>query len=123
MSQAPDDLERLLRRARPAPREEFLRELERSLPRPRPRREPRRFTVLAAGTAFATALAVVAIGLSLAGLLPFTSSGSPAQADRDCTTTVVERDQRVPHFVRDRAGVVHVRYRVERRPQLVRRCR
>lgn len=123
MSQAPDDLEGLLRRVRPAPRDDFVRELERSLPLRRPRPEPRRFTLVAAGSAFATGLAVLAIGLSLAGVLPFTSSGTPARADRDCTTAVVQRDQRVPYFVRDRAGLVHVRYRVERRPRLVRRCR
>ena len=99
-----------------------MRELERSLPIQRPRREPRRFTLVAAGTAFATALAVLAIGLSLAGLLPFTSAGRGAGGP-GLPTVVVERDQRVPHFVRDRAGVLHVQYRVERRPQLVRRCR
>jgi hypothetical protein len=123
VSQAPDDLERLLRRARPAPREEFLRELERSLPRQRTRREPRPIRLVAAGWGFATVLAVVALGLSLAGLLPFTSSGSPARADRDCKTVMVERDQRVPYFVHDHDGLVQVRYRVERTPQLVRRCR
>ena len=128
MSRAPDDLERLLYRARPAPREEFLRELERSLPRQRAHRrqvraDPRRLRLVAAGWGLATALAVVAIGLGLAGLLPFTSGGDPAQADRDCTTVLRDRAQRVPYFVRQSDGVVQVRYRVERVPQLVRRCR
>jgi hypothetical protein len=128
VSQAPDDLEGLLRRVRPAPREEFVRELERSLtercrPRQRPRRELPRLKLVAAGCAFASVLAILAVGLSLAGLLPLTSSGTPAQAHRNCTTVLVQREQRVPQFVRDKAGVVHVHYRTERQPRLVRRCR
>lgn len=105
-----------------------MRELERSLPwerahRRHVHREPRRLRLVAAGWGFATALAVVAIGLGLAGLLPFTSSGDPARADRDCTTVLMDREQRVPYFVRESDGVLQVRYRVERVPQLVRRCR
>lgn len=100
-----------------------MRELERSLPRQRTRRDPRHLRVVVAGWGLATAMAVVALGLSLAGLLPFTSGGSPARADRDCKTVTVERQQRTPYFVRDRNGTVQVRYRVEMVPQLVRRCR
>ena len=100
-----------------------MRELERSLPRQRTERDRRPLRVVVAGWGLATALAVVALGLSLVGLLPFTSGGSPAQADRDCKTVMVERHQRRPYFVRDRNGDVEVRYRVEWVPRLVRRCR
>ena len=123
MSQSPDHLERLLRRARPAPREEFVRELERSLPVQRTEHDRLRLRVMVAGCGLATALAVVAIGLSVVGLLPFTSGGGKAQADRGCKTVTVERNQRRPYFVHDRNGDVEVRYRVERMPRLVRRCR
>jgi hypothetical protein len=123
VSQAPDDLERLLQRARPAPREEFVRELERSLPRQRPERDRRHLRVLVTGWGLATALAVVGLALSVTGLLPFTSGSDPAQADRNCKTIVVEHSQRMPYFVRRHSGAIQVRYRVETVPRLVRRCR
>jgi hypothetical protein len=123
VSQAPDDLERLLRLARPAPREEFVRELARSLPRQRTQRDHRQLRVLAVGWGLATALAVVTLALSVTGLLPLTSGSSPAQADRNCKTMIVERSTREPYFVRRGNGAVQVRYRVETVPRLVRRCR
>jgi hypothetical protein len=123
VSQAPDDLERLLHRARPAPREEFVRELERSLPRQRTERDRRHLRVVVAGCGLATALAVVTLALSVTGLLPFTSGSTSAQADRNCKTMIVERSERKPYFVRRRNGAVQVRYRLETVPRLVRRCR
>jgi hypothetical protein len=123
VSQAPDDLERLLQRARPSPREEFVRELERSLPRQRTRRDRRQLRVLVAGCGLAGALAVVALALSVTGLLPLTSGSSRAQADRNCKTMIVERSERKPYFVRRRDGAIRVRYRVVTEPRLVRRCR
>jgi hypothetical protein len=123
VSQAPDDLERLLKRARPAPREEFVRELQRSLPRQRTERDRHHLRVLVAGWGLASALAVVALVLSVTGLLPLTSGSSPAQADRNCTTMIVERSVRKPYFVRRREGEIQVRYRLEMEPRLVRRCR
>jgi hypothetical protein len=123
VSQAPDDLERLLQRARPAPREEFVRELERSLPRQRRRRDPRPLRVLVAGCGLATALAVVALALSVTGLLPFTSGSNSAEADRNCKTMMVVRQERKPYFMRLPDGAVEVRYHVKTMPRLVRRCR
>ena len=76
-----------------------------------------------AGSGLATALAVVTLALSVTGVLPFTSGSSPAQADRNCKTLLIERSERKPYFVRDRNGAVQVRYRVETVPRLVRRCR
>jgi hypothetical protein len=124
MRRTTDDLERMLRVARPAPREEFVRELERSLPARRAARERRRLRVVIAGTGAATALAAVAVAMSVSGLLPLTSGGgSPAEAERQCRTVVVERMERRPYFVRDRSGEPQVRYRLERVPRYIRRCR
>ncbi len=100
-----------------------MRELERSLPRQRTERDRRHLRVLVAGWGLATALAVVTLALSVTGLLPFTSGSSPAQADRNCKTMIVEGPERKPYFVRRRNGAVHVRYRLETVPRLVRRCR
>ena len=100
-----------------------MRELERELPLRRAEYGRRRLRIVSAGCGLATALAAVAIALSLAGLLPFTSGGRRAEADRDCKTVSVERSVRQPYFVRSRGGTVEVRYRLERVPRLVRRCR
>jgi hypothetical protein len=123
VSQALADLEDLLSRSCPAPREEFVRELERAMPGQWAEHDRRRLRIVLAGCGLATVLAAVAIGLSVVGLLPFTSGGSRAQADRDCRTVSVERSERQPYFVLARNGDVEVRYRVERVPRLVRRCR
>ena len=123
MTHPPDDLERLLRRARPAPRPEFVSELERSLPLRR-RKQPRpRLTVALAGAGFAAVLAALVVSLSVAGLLPFSSSGHGAQAEQRCKEVVVERSQRVPQFVQDRRGNIRVRYHTKVVPRLVKRCR
>ena len=100
-----------------------MRELERSLPRQRTERDRRHLRVVVAGCGLATALAVVTLALSVAGLLPFTSGSTSAQADRNCKTMIVERSERKPYFVRRRNGAVQVRYRLETVPRLVRRCR
>ena len=100
-----------------------MRELERALPLQRAARDRRHLRIMVAGAGLATLLAVAAAALSLVGLLPFSSGGSPAQADRDCTSMVVERSERRPYFVRGRSGEVEVRYRAAWLPRLVRRCR
>jgi hypothetical protein len=119
-----DDLERLLRAARPAPPALFVCELERSLAG-RSSRKPdsRRVRVLVAGSGLAAGLAAVAVLLAVAGLRPFTSSAGRAHAGEDCRITRVERLERRPHFVRDSEGKVQVRFRVEQVPRLIRRCR
>ena len=100
-----------------------MRELARSLPRQRPERDRRHLRVVVAGCGLATALAVVMLALSVTGVLPFTSGSSPAKADRNCKTLLIERSERKPYFVSGRNGAVQVRYRVETVPRLVRRCR
>jgi hypothetical protein len=117
-----DDLERLLRTARPTPRPGFVRELERTLRPQRPER--RRLRLVLAATGVATALASLVLVLSIAGLLPGSSNGSkPVQAAPKCRTVIVERRERRPYFVRLDNGELRVRYHMElvRRP--VRRCR
>ena len=126
MSHDIDDLERLLRAARAAPSEAFVCELERSLvgrPARKPDRGRVRVRVLVAGSGLAAGLAAVAVLLAVAGLLPFTSSAGRARAGEDCRITPVERVERRPYFVRDGEGNFEVRFRVERVPRLVRRCR
>ena len=108
--------------ARPVPREEFVRELERSLLAPWVERERRHLRLVVAGWALASALAIGGLGISLAGLLPLTSGDSPARADPDCRTVMVERLERRPRFVRTRDGEIQVRYRREWSPRFVRRC-
>ena len=100
-----------------------MHELERALPRQRAARDRRHLRIMVAGAGLATVLAVAAAALSMVGLLPFGSGSSPAQADRDCTSMVVERSERRPFFVRGRSGGIEVRYRAEWVPRLVRRCR
>jgi hypothetical protein len=118
------ELEQLLVNARPAPRPEFVRELERSLqPSRRPARRPR-LRVALAGVGVAGALAGAAAVAGIVGVLPG-SSGSPhgATAKPRCERVLVDRRIRQPYFVHDRKGVLHVRYRVVTEPRLVTRCR
>jgi hypothetical protein len=100
------DMERVLVTMRPRPRPEFVTslaaELEQSL-RPRGPRMPRmpRMPRLAMATAYATGLATVVLGLSVAGALPLHLGGAHrAAADRNCTTVTRWQLQRRP--------VVHV---------------
>jgi hypothetical protein len=124
VTQSPEDLERLLRRERPTPRPEFVRDLEQSLPLRRAGRERRRLQVAFAGVGLAAALAAIAIVAGIAGLLPFSSGDAHrAQAQPDCERMVVERRERRPYFIVDRNGDVRVRYRVATVPRLVNRCR
>jgi hypothetical protein len=61
--------------------------------------------------------------MSVAGLVPYTSGGSPAEAEQHCRTVVVERMERRPYFTRGRDGEIHARYREELVTRFVRRCR
>jgi hypothetical protein len=119
-----DDLERLLRAARPAPPAAFVCELERSLVG-RPARKPdrRRLRVLVAGSGLAAGVAAVAVLLAVAGLLPFTSSAGRADAGENCRTVQVERIERHPYFVHGSHGGFDVRFRAKRVPGLARHCR
>jgi hypothetical protein len=119
----PYELERLLRRARPEPREEFVRGLRQTLLLPRIERDRHHLRVVMAGWALATALAVGGLALSVVGLLPLTSGDRPAQAGPRCETVLTERRARRPYFVRASGGELRVRYRTEQVPRVVRRCR
>jgi hypothetical protein len=126
VSFTPHDLERLLRVGRPAPRPEFVHELERDLiPRRAGSDRVRvRARVALAGVGFAVALAAMVVVLGAAGLLPIhLGGGSHAQAERDCRTVMVERRERVPSFVRDANGDFVVRYDIQTVSRPVRRCR
>jgi hypothetical protein len=115
-----------MRAARPTPRPEFVAELESSLAPPRAtraRRDRRVLRVAIAGGAFAAVLVVVVVAMSVSGLLPFTSGGSPASAGENCRNVVIHPTERRAYFVRDRDGELHVRYRNEVVRRVVKRCR
>lgn len=118
------ELEQLLVKARPAPRPEFVRELERSLRPERRRVRPPRLRIAIAGAGVAGALAAAAAVAGIVGVLPG-STGSPhgASAKPRCQKLIVNRRVRQPYFVHDRNGVIHLRYRVVTEPRQVTRCR
>jgi hypothetical protein len=126
---SPDELERLLRKARPDPSPDFIRALEASLVPPPERRTARKglashWRIAATACAFATALIAIGIVLAIAGALPFgVGAGKNAQAGQDCRTVTVQRRERRARLVQDRHGKLRVRYHTElvRRP--VKRCR
>jgi hypothetical protein len=119
----PHDLERLLRAARPTPAPGFVTELERSLRARSVKRERRRLRVAFAGAAFAVVLTSVVLAMSIGGLLPFTSGGSPANAGQHCHNVVTHPTERRPHFVWDRSGEPRIRYHSEVVRRVVKRCR
>lgn len=116
----PEDMDRLLRAARPDPRSDFVDALERRiLPEPRQRRTPR----LVAAFSMVAALGSVLALLGIAGALPsLFRSERPASAKDDCRIVIVKRIERRPHFVTGRDGQLHLKYQRQpvRRP--VRRC-
>jgi hypothetical protein len=124
-----DELEHLLRAARPVPPADFARALENALlPRPAPvkwrDRWAPRWRLAVAATGSAIALLAVAAVLGIAGALPFSvGAGKNAEAGQDCRTVMVDRRERQAYFVRGRNGRVHLRFRTAlvRRP--VTRCR
>jgi hypothetical protein len=123
------DVERLLRKARPRPRPEFVRELERSLFRPRAvrpaaaprRRRRRRFLV---GVSFASALGLLLVVLAVAGVRPLGTAGTTgAAADRHCViveTWALVRRPRVT-VTRDGRIVITTRPDLTLQPRI--RCR
>ena len=122
------ELERLLRTARPQPREDFVRALQDSLPQPRaPGRAPirlPRWRVAFAACASAAALVAVATVLGAVGALPFSAgAGKEAKAGQDCEIVLVQRRARLPHLVRKRDGDLHVVYRTQMVRRPVKRCR
>jgi hypothetical protein len=124
VSLTPEDLERLFRVGRPVPRPDFVGALERRLIPRRPRTDRVRMRVAIAGVGFAFALAAMVIALGAAGLLPIQlGGGSGAKAERDCRMVMVERNERVPTFVRDPNGDFVVRYHTQTVLRPVRRCR
>jgi hypothetical protein len=118
-------LEMLLGRSRPIPRAAFLHELEqRLLPGGGPARVRRLRRPVFAGAAAATGLAAAALVLALAGGGPLApGGGDDSRASQDCRFVTVEKRERVPLIVLDRAGRPSVRYRVQLVESRVKRCR
>jgi hypothetical protein len=118
------ELEGLLRAARPRPRPDFVRTLEASLPAPRAPVLLPRWRVAFAACAAATALVAVGVVLGMAGALPFSAgAGKDAAAGQDCRIVFVERSERVPHLVRKHNGDLRVVHRLQRVQRPVKRCR
>jgi hypothetical protein len=125
------DLEDLLRRSRPRPHPEFVRELEDSLMRSvrgepcrQPRVRPLRLPRLRLAVGSAAALASLLLLLSIAGLHPFGMGGTQgADADRKCVTVNDWVVVRKPILVFGPHGPVTVRYRTEWATQPRIRCR
>jgi hypothetical protein len=115
-------VERLLREYRPAPRADFVRELEAELLART--RKGDRFRVLVAGAALCATLAALTLMLSIAGLLPWSiGSGDRARAGSDCVTTVVVRHERRPVLVVDADGTIRTEDRIVAVRKPVKRCR
>jgi hypothetical protein len=96
------EIEQLLIRSAPQPRDAFVRDLETSLmesiaPGRRAWRGLRRPPRLVAAAGFAGAVAAVLLMLSIAGALPLDIGGAPdATADRECRTVDEWRVERIP---------------------------
>ena len=107
-----DDMERLLREAKPEPRREFVEAIETELLSERRRhRLPR----LVAAGATVTALGIVMTILGLLGTSPARLGGDrPAKAKDDCRTVMVERVERRPYVAVGQGGDLRIRYRPER---------
>jgi hypothetical protein len=107
-----DDMERLLREAKPEPRPEFVEAIETQLlPERRRHRAPR----LVAAGAMVAALGIVVTILGLLGASPARLGGDhPAKAKDDCRTVMVERVERRPYVAVGQGGDLRIRYRPER---------
>jgi hypothetical protein len=127
----PSDLEDLLRRSRPRPDPEFIRELEDSLmrsvrrePRGQSRVRPLRLQRLRLAVGSAAGLASLLLLLSIAGLHPLGMGGTQgADADRKCVTVSEWVLVRKPILVFGTHGPVTVVYRTEWATQPRIRCR
>src|SRR5688572_8846596 len=118
------DAERLLRAAEPAPSSDFVRTLEARLHDTgrRPAWLGRSVPVLAGG-ALAAMIATVGLGISLAGVGPFSSdAGNRVEADDRCPTVKVTRIERVPTVVTNADGRITVERRAQRVTRHVKRC-
>lgn len=124
MSRSTQELEGLLRAARPRPRPDFVRTLEASLPGPRAPVLPARWRLAFAACASAAALVAVVVVLGIVGALPFSAgAGKDAKAEQDCRIVFVERFERLPKLVRKRNGDLRVVHRLQRVQRAVKRCR
>jgi hypothetical protein len=93
---------------------------ERLLPAPRARAW--RLRRLSLGLAFALGLAVLAAGLSLAGVGPFAGRSGSVSARDDCRTVAITRVEPVPTLVTGADGTPRLVYRDQRVTHRVRRC-
>jgi hypothetical protein len=124
----PNDVERLLRDARPKPRPEFVEQCAAALFAERPRvvvrRLPPRVRLLLPAGGLAALLAALILILGIAGQLPFGLQGDGrVKAKSDCRTVVKVQRERRPVLAIDERGNIVVRHEVQlvRRP--VKRCR
>ena len=77
---------------------------------------------LGLGLAFALGLAVLAAGLSLAGVGPFAGRSGSVSARDDCRTVAITRVEPVPTLVTGADGRPRLVYRDQRVTHRVRRC-
>jgi hypothetical protein len=104
-----DEMEDRLRAARPAPRDEFVRELEgRVLP------PPHRAAPLLAAVVLVGTLATILVVLGVAGALPLgLGSEREVDASSDCSTVMTKRTERRPVFGVGTNGRLRLDYRDE----------
>jgi hypothetical protein len=120
------DFEELLRRSRPQPRADFVRELEQDLLRsvqPRARRSLPRLPRLLPLAAFAAAIAAFVIVLNVAGVLPLGGPTPGAKAGRKCVTVTEWRVKQVPEYRALPGGGQEFRLVRQRKPVSIIRCR
>jgi len=117
-----NDIERVLRAARPEPPAHFVYELEeRLLPRPQ---APRRVPALFRGAAFVAGLAAVVAVLGVVGVLPFgLGADRTVNATDGCRTVMVQRTEKRPDFFVAKNGELRLRYRPQVVNRPVKRCR
>jgi hypothetical protein len=118
------ELEQRLAAARPRPRSGFVSELDTALfPRPE-RRRSRRLALqpLFAAAAVTTALAAVALVLSLTGLSPLQAGGNDPVSAEGCVTVSVPKWVMRPTIVIGKDGKLRTEDRRTRIYRQVRRC-
>jgi hypothetical protein len=115
-------IERVLIAAWPAADPAWVQALEERLLAPAT--PARAWTVrrLGLGLAFALGLAVLAAGLSLAGVGPFAGRSGSVSARDDCRTVAITRVEPVPTLVTGADGQPRLVYRDARVTHRVRRC-
>lgn len=120
--QSEPQIDALLRRARPEPDPQWVRDTEARLLPERPQRSWFPMPQVRLGAVFAVGLAILVLGLSLAGVGPLGASNEPVVADDDCRTVQVTRTERVPRIVERPGAEPQIVYENRRVQRLERRC-